>query len=187
VHGEIAALDVEVFRLAALKGLFSDLLEDPVTYVNAPLLAADRGIEVRLVVDQVSPEFRNVIGLSGCLPDGTRLSVAGTLTGPKQIEKLVAIDSFEFEVPLSRHMIVIRYGDRPGVIGTIGGMLGDAGVNIGSMQVARRAERAGPMDDEPALSVLNLDHAVPPGVLEEIVQAIGAVSGRRIDLTPEKL
>ncbi len=184
VRGEIASLDIEVYRLAALKGLFADIVEDPVSYVNAPVLAADRGMQVRLLTDAESPAFRNVITVSGCLSDGTTLSVSGTLTGPKQIEKLVGIDHYELEVPLAEHMIVLRYADRPGVIGAIGGLLGGAGVNIGSMQVARDGGNA--MVDQ-ALSVLTLDQAVPVGVLEEIVESVGAVSGRRIDLLPEKL
>ncbi|MGB7649952.1 MAG: phosphoglycerate dehydrogenase, partial [Gallionella sp.] len=71
VRGEIAALDVEVYRLAALKGVFADIVEDPVSYVNAPVLAAERGLQVRLLTDSLSPAFRNVITLCGCLADGT--------------------------------------------------------------------------------------------------------------------
>jgi D-3-phosphoglycerate dehydrogenase len=184
VRGEIAALDVEVLRLAGLKGMFSDIVEDPVSYVNAPVLAADRGIQVRLLTDSVSPAFRNVVTLSGCLADGTTLSVSGTLTGPKQVEKLVGIDGYELEVPLAEHMVVLRYPDRPGVIGAIGGLLGDAGVNIGSMQVARESTDGGVLM---AVVVLTLDQGVSAGVLEEIIARVGAVSGRRIDLTPEKV
>lgn len=177
VHGEIAAHDVSVLRLAALKGLFTDVVEDPVSYVNAPVLAADRGIETRLIADGNSPAFRNVVTLRGCLGDSTPLAVSGTLTGPKQVEKLVGIDDLDFELPLADHLLVLRYEDRPGVIGAIGGVLGDVGVNIGSMQVAR------PEQGGQAVGVLTLDQAVPAAVLESIVERIGAVSGRRVDLT----
>jgi len=177
VRGEIAAQDVSVLRLAALKGLFTDVVEDPVSYVNAPVLAADRGIEVRLVTDEQSPAFRNVITLRGCMADSTPLSVSGTLTGPKQVEKLVGIDGLELELPLADHLIVLRYDDRPGAIGAIGGLLGDAGVNIGSMQVAR------PEAGGQAVGVLTLDNEVDGSVLEAIVARIGAASGRRVNLT----
>jgi D-3-phosphoglycerate dehydrogenase len=177
VRGEIAAEDVSVFRLAALKGLFADVVEDPVSYVNAPVLAAERGIDVRLITDELSPAFRNVITVRGCLADSTPLAVSGTLTGPKQVEKLVGIDDLELELPLADHLLVLRYDDRPGVVGAIGGLLGDAGVNIGSMQVAR------PEAGGQAVGVLTLDQAVPGAVLEQIVTRIGAVSGRRVDLT----
>ena len=77
VRGEITPHDVSVWELAALKGLFTDVTEDPVTYVNAPLLAKERGCESRLVTDEVSEDFRNVTTLHGTLADGTTVSVVG--------------------------------------------------------------------------------------------------------------
>jgi len=177
VRGEITSHDVSVLRLAALRGLFADVVEDQVTYVNAPVLAAERGIDVRLLTDPDSPEFRNVITLRGTMADGTPLSVSGTLTGPKQVEKLVGIDGLDLEVPLADHMLVLRYTDRPGVIGAIGRMLGDAGVNIAAMQVGR--DNAGGQ----AVSVLTLDDAIPPGMAEEIQREVGASTVRLVDLS----
>jgi len=176
VRGEITAFDVSVLRLAALKGLFAEVIEEQVTYVNAPVLAAERGIEVRLLTDPESPEFRNVITLRGTLGDGTRLSVAGTLTGPKQVHKLVGIDGLDLEVPLADRMLVLRYADRPGVIGAIGRLVGDAGVNIAAMQVGRDAEGG------EAVSVLTLDDALPQVVVEDIQREIGAQTVRFVDL-----
>ena len=177
VRGEITSHDVSVLRLAALKGLFTDVVTDHVSYVNAPVLAQERGLEVRLLTDPESPDFRNVITLRGTLADGTPVSVAGTLTGPKQVQKLVGIDGFDLEVPIAERMLVLRYIDRPGVIGTMGRLLGDAGVNIASMQVGR--------DDEGvrAVSVLTLDQAVPTGVVEEIQREVGADMVRLVDLS----
>ncbi|MBI4941305.1 MAG: phosphoglycerate dehydrogenase, partial [Actinobacteria bacterium] len=74
IRGEITANDVSVLRLAALKGLFRDVVESQVSYVNAPVIAAERGVEVRLLTDPESPEYRNVVTLSGTLADGTRVS-----------------------------------------------------------------------------------------------------------------
>ncbi len=176
VRGEITAFDVSVLRLAALKGLFADVVEEQVTYVNAPVLAAERGIDVRLLTDPESPEFRNVITLRGTLADATPLAVAGTLTGPKQVQKLVGVDGLDLEVPLADRMLVIRYADRPGVIGTIGRLVGDAGVNIAAMQVGRDAEGG------KAVSVLTLDEALPLAVVDEIQRDIGADTVRFVDL-----
>ncbi|HEY6797912.1 MAG TPA: phosphoglycerate dehydrogenase [Kineosporiaceae bacterium] len=176
VHGEIIRHDVSVLRLAALKGLFADVVEGQVSYVNVPVLAADRGIVVRLLTDAHSPEFRNVITLSGTLADGTRLSVSGTLTGPKQVEKLVGIDGLDLELPLAEYMLVLRYTDRPGVVGTVGGVLGAAGVNIAAMQVARATEGG------LAIGVLTLDQAIGHDVLAGLVAEIGASSARVVDL-----
>ena len=81
VRGEITEFDVKVLELAALKGVFADVVEEQVSYVNAPLLAAERGTEVRLVTDAESPDHRNLITIRGTLADGTQVSVSGTLVG----------------------------------------------------------------------------------------------------------
>jgi D-3-phosphoglycerate dehydrogenase len=176
VRGEIAGLDVSVLQLAALKGVFSDIVEEAVTYVNAPLLAADRGVEVALVTDKESPDWRNVVTLRGTLPDGQVVSVGGTLTGPRQIEKLVEVNGFDMEIAPAEHMVFFTYSDRPGIVGIVGQILGDQGINIAGMQVCRDA-RGGH-----ALIVLTVDSALPPPVLEEITSSIGAIVGRAVDL-----
>ncbi len=176
VRGEIAGLDVSVLQLAALKGVFSDIVEDAVTYVNAPLLAADRGVEVSLSTDKQSPDWRNVVTLRGTLPDGQVVSVGGTLTGQRQLEKLVEVNGFDMEIAPAEHMVFFTYSDRPGVVGIVGQILGTQGINIAGMQVCRDA-RGGH-----ALIVLTVDSALPPGVLDEITSSIGAVYGRAVDL-----
>jgi D-3-phosphoglycerate dehydrogenase len=177
VRGEITAHDVRVLELAALKGLFCDVVEDPVSYVNAPLLASERGVGVRLTTDADSPDYRNLITLRGTLADGTQVSVSGTLTGPRQVEKLAEVDGFDIEVALSDHMAVFRYEDRPGIVGTVGRILGEADVNIAGMQVSR--DRKGGH----ALVVMTVDGAIPGPVLDEIVTEIGAEAARQVDLT----
>ena len=168
VHGEITEHDVSVWKLAALKGLFADITEDPVTYVNAPLLAEQRGCEVRLLTDPTTQDFRNVTTLRGTLADGSTVSVSGTLTGPRMIEKIVGVNGFDLEVALAEHLAFFTYVDRPGVVGTVGRLLGDAQVNIANMQVARN-EKGGP-----ALVALTLDSRVPADVIDAIVSEVGA-------------
>src|SRR5690606_25680318 len=89
IRGEIAEFDVSVLKLAALKGIFTNIVSETVSYVNAPLLAEQRGIQTRLITDAVSDEYRNLLTIRGGLADGTEVSVSGTLTGTKQIEKVV--------------------------------------------------------------------------------------------------
>lgn len=168
VRGEITQHDVSIWKLAALKGLFTDVTEDPVTYVNAPLLAEQRGCEVRLLTDPTMQDFRNVTILRGTLADGATISVSGTLTGPRLIEKIVGVNGFDLEVPLTEHLAFFTYVDRPGVIGTVGRLLGDADVNIAGMQVARN-EKGGQ-----ALVALTVDSTIPADVLAAIVTEIGA-------------
>jgi D-3-phosphoglycerate dehydrogenase len=176
VRGEIAAYDVKVLELAALKGIFTDITEDPVSYVNAPVLANDRGIEVRLTTDAESPDYRNLVTVRGTLTDGSQVSVSGTLAGPRHIEKIVDIDGFDIDITPTEHMAVFRYEDRPGIVGAVGRILGDAQINIAGMQVGRAAKGGH------ALVVLTVDTAIPHAVLDEIVREIGAESGRTVDL-----
>jgi D-3-phosphoglycerate dehydrogenase len=176
VRGEIVAYDVKILELAALKGVFADVVEDPVTYVNAPLIAGDRGVEVRLVTDEYSPDHRNLVTLRGVLADGRVVSVSGTLSGPKHLEKLVEVLGHDIEVEPAEHMAFLSYVDRPGVVGIVGRVLGDAGVNIAGMQVSRDTKGGH------ALVAMTVDQAIPPQVLDDIVAAIGAEWGRSVDL-----
>ena len=120
--------------------------------------------------------YRNLLTLEGALSDGAHISVAGTLTGPKQIEKLVGINGYEIEIPISDHLIVLRYQDRPGVIGSLGNILGDHGVNIAGMQVARKQEGGD------ALAVLMIDGRLPDGVLGKVSDTVGASVAREVNL-----
>jgi D-3-phosphoglycerate dehydrogenase len=176
VRGEIAGLDVSVLQLAALKGVFLDVVEEAVTYVNAPLLAAERGVEVGLEKIEESPDWRNMVAVRGTLADGQVVSVSGTLTGRRQVEKLVEVNGFDMEIAPADHMVFFTYTDRPGVVGIVGQILGGQGINIAGMQVCRAA-RGGH-----ALIVLTVDSALPPPVLAEITASIGAVVGRAVDL-----
>jgi len=177
VRGELVDYDVSVLKLAALKGVFTNVVSESVSYVNAPLLAEQRGVQVRLITESDSPEYRNVITLRGALADGTQVSVSGTLTGPKQSEKLVGIDGYDLEVPIAKHHIVMTYADRPGIVAIYGQEFGEAGINIAGMQIARR-EAGGT-----ALSVLTVDSPVPSEVLDRVREAIDAQVFVEIDIT----
>ena len=177
VRGELVQYDVRVLELAAMKGVFADVVEEQVSYVNAPLLAAERGLAVRLVTDGDSPDHRNLVTLRGTLSDGSQVSVSGTLVGPAHRERLVEVDGYDVDIEPSRHLAFLRYDDRPGMVGTVGVILGDAGVNIGGMQVARD------MEGGHALVALSVDSAIPADVLVEISDAIRAASVRAVDLS----
>lgn len=176
VCGEIVTSDVKVLELAALKGVFDDVVEEQVSYVNAPVLAAERGVQVALTTDPISSDHRNLITLRGALANGRQLTVAGTLTGPKDVEKLVEIDGFDVELQPSEHLAFFRYHDRPGVVGELGRILGEHGINIAGMQVSR--DVAGGH----ALIAMTVDSPIPSEALDEIVDAIGAHEARALDL-----
>ncbi len=178
VRGEITQYDVKVLELAALKGVFTDVVEESsVSYVNAPLLAQERGVEVRLTTSPESPDYRNLVTVRGTLPTGQVVSVSGTLSGPRHVEKIVEIDGFDIDLVPTEHMMFCRYVDRPGIVGIVGRHLGDASVNIAGMQVSRDT-RGGH-----ALLGMTVDSAIPPDVLDEIVREIEAENARTVDLS----
>jgi D-3-phosphoglycerate dehydrogenase len=115
----------------------------------------------------------------GVLPNGEQVSVSGTLTGPKQVEKLTEINGFDVDLPPEDHLLFFRYHDRPGVVGMVGVQLGEAGVNIAGAQVSR-SRRGGE-----ALMALAVDSAVPADLLADIARAIGAEDARSADLDGE--
>jgi D-3-phosphoglycerate dehydrogenase len=176
VRGEIVEHDVKVLELAALKGVFEGIIETPVTYVNAPLLAEERGTEVRLVLDPVSMDHRNLVTLRGALADGTTVSVSGTLMGITQQQRIVEVNGFDVEVEISDHMAFFVYQDRPGIVGAVGQILGEGAVNIESMQVSRDPERGS------ALMAMSVDRKLPVEVLDQIAAAIQASVVRGVDL-----
>ena len=176
VRGEIIEHDVSVLQLAALKGVFTDVVSEQVTFVNAPLLAKDRGVDVGLATYAESEDYRNLVTVRGVLPSGETVSVSGTLTGPKQEEKLTEVDGYDVELRLEGHLLFFRYTDRPGVVGAVGARLGDAGVNIAGAQVSR-TRRGGE-----ALMTVTVDSAVPAELLAAIGTEIGAAGVRGADI-----
>ncbi|CAA9213469.1 MAG: D-3-phosphoglycerate dehydrogenase [uncultured Corynebacteriales bacterium] len=179
VRGEISAYDVSVLQLAALKGVFSDVVSEQVTFVNAPLLAKDRGVDVGLATYADAEDYRNLVTVRGVLATGEPVSVSGTLTGPTQQEKLTEVDGYDVDLRLEGHLLFFRYTDRPGVVGAVGARLGDAGVNIAGAQVSR-TRRGGE-----ALMVVTVDSNVPADVLQGIGTAIGATAVRGADIDTE--
>jgi D-3-phosphoglycerate dehydrogenase len=176
VRGEIAVNDVSVLELSAIKGLFTDVVEDGVSYVNAPLLAKERGLEVSLVTDVDSPDHRNLITVRGSLAGGDSVSVSGTLVGRRQVAKVVEINGFDVDLALADHLAFLRYEDRPGVVGVVGQILGAAAVNIAGMQVARDAKGGH------ALVALTVDTAIPAATLASIAAEVGADYARLVNL-----
>jgi len=177
VRGEITQHDVKVLELAALKGVFHDVVEGQVSYVNAPLLAVERGLEVRLLTEAESEDHRNLVTLRGTRADGSAVSVSGTLIGINHRERIVEIDGYDIDVEPTDYLAVITYVDRPGMVGVVGQVLGQAQINIAGMQVSR--DSAGGR----ALVVMAVDSAVSPQVAEQVRRAMDASTVRLVDLS----
>lgn len=176
VAGAIASKDVTSLKLSALKGVFTDIVSDKVSYVNAPVIAEQRGVQVDLVTTEESEYFRNETSIAGALAGGDVVRVSGTVTGPKLVEKLTNVNGYDLEIPLSDHLLVLEYEDRPGMIAAMGTLLGTASINIAGMQVSR-AEKS-----QKALSVLALDSAVPAEVVESIKKVVNASRAAVVNL-----
>jgi hypothetical protein len=136
-YGELAEHDTRLLTVAVLNGAFRGRVDQPVNYVNAPLVAAERGIEVVEERRRSSRDFTNLIAVSA-----GDLRVAGTTIGRDHRQWLVSALGFEVEIELAPRMVVLRYDDVPGVIGRVGTLLGEAGVNIANMAVSRNREAA---------------------------------------------
>ena len=132
VEGDIGGYDTRIVGLSVLKGLFGGISDEPVTFVNAPQRASEAGIDVREVSSTASADWVNLITISG----GGH-SISGTLSGRRAEHRIVLIDGHRLDVPPADHMLVVTNDDRPGVIGTVGTLLGNAGVNIADMDVGR--------------------------------------------------
>jgi D-3-phosphoglycerate dehydrogenase len=161
-HGRIADHDTRALTLSGLKGAFSAVVHEPVTFVNAPLLARDRGISVEEARMSESLDYVNMVEVHAECKSET-VSVAGVLAGKRDDERLVRAHGYELDMAFSPIMVLFRYEDRPGIIGIVGSLLGRADVNIASMQVARHSEGG------EALMVMAVDSPIPAAVLDEIV------------------
>jgi D-3-phosphoglycerate dehydrogenase len=157
-HGTIAGYDTRLLTLAALNGAFES--RDPsVNWVNAPLVAADRGIEVNEESHRSSRDFTNLVQVT-VRQDGDELGVAGTTIGTRLW--LASALGYELEMELAARMVFLRYDDIPGQIGKIGTLFGEAGVNIANMAVSRNREGG------KALMALSVDSAVPDTLVEAL-------------------
>ncbi|MEZ5141776.1 MAG: NAD(P)-dependent oxidoreductase [Acidimicrobiales bacterium] len=171
-QGQIAGYDTRILTLSLLKGFFSMLSDEPVSFVNAPAKAEEHGIEVRETASTTSQDFVNLITLRG----GDH-NLSGTLAGLKSEARLVMVDDHSVDVPPTDHMLVVRNDDRPGVIGIVGSVLGEAGINIADMDVGQSPSGAS------AMMVLSLAQAVPADVQERLRAHDAIVSVDAVDLT----
>jgi D-3-phosphoglycerate dehydrogenase len=159
--GRVAEVDTRVLTLAALKGSLAGVVHEPISFVNAPVIAAERGIALSETKSTVSRDYVNLLALRAETDEG-EVAVAGTLVGKRDGERLVQVFDFDVDMAPAGNMTFLLYEDRPGVIGKVGTMLGDAGVNIAGAQVARKA--AGGL----ALMAVTTDTQIPQDVLDRI-------------------
>jgi D-3-phosphoglycerate dehydrogenase len=161
-QGGLAGAGTGILTLSILKGIFAAGTEEPVSYVNAPQLAAERGLVIRETSTVTAQDYVNLITLRS-----SDHSVAGTLTGPRTDPRLVMVDDHTVEVPPAPNMLVVRNDDRAGMIGVVGTIIGEADVSISSMAVGPSAT------GHTALMVLTTDRLAPDDVLSRLRGAPG--------------
>jgi len=159
--GGLAAYDTRLLTVAALNGAFQGRSDQPVNYVNAPVIAAERGVEVREERRRASRDFTNLVRVEA-VSGGEAFRVAGTTIGKDDRLWLVSALGFELELELAPRLVVFRYDDVPGVIGKVGTLFGEAGVNIANMTVSRTRQGG------QALMVLSIDTPAPPDLVQRI-------------------
>jgi len=176
VCGELAELDCDILATSAIKGLLTHAVGEGVSYVNAPLIAKERGLTASVSRNSVSELHRNVISLTATVTNGERINVSGTLIGLKRITKLISINDLSIDVEPTNHMLFVSYADRPGVVGAVGALLGNASINIAGMQVAR----VRPGGD--ALMVLTVDEPIAQDVVDDVANSVQARSAHYVAL-----
>lgn len=170
-EGDAANLNTKALNAALLKGLLTPLLEG-VNMVSAPVIANQRGIEVSDARHDRQTDYQTLIRLTITTENQTR-SVAGTLFGDDK-PRLVNVKGVPMEAELSAHMLYVNNDDRPGLIGGLGTVLGDAGVNIGTFHLGRTK----PGGD--AIALVQIDDEVSPEVLQAVANLPNVVQAKAL-------
>ncbi|HEX7144635.1 MAG TPA: phosphoglycerate dehydrogenase [Gaiellaceae bacterium] len=159
--GALAQYDTRLLTVAALNGAFQGRSDQPVNYVNAPMIAAERGVDVREERSRSARDYTNLVRVEAVF-GGEPLRVAGTTMGNDNRLWLVSALGFELDMELAPLLVVFRYDDVPGVIGKVGTLFGAAGVNIANMTVSRTRQGG------QALMALSIDSPAPPELVQQI-------------------
>jgi D-3-phosphoglycerate dehydrogenase / 2-oxoglutarate reductase len=159
--GALAQYDTRLLTVAALNGAFQGRSDQPVNYVNAPVIAAERGVDVREERSRSARDYTNLVRVEA-VSGGHPLRVAGTTMGNDNRLWLVSALGFELDMELAPLLVVFRYDDVPGVIGKVGTLFGEAGVNIANMAVSRTRQGG------KALMALSIDSPAPPELVEQV-------------------
>jgi D-3-phosphoglycerate dehydrogenase len=185
-RGHLAEFDTRLLTVAVLNGAFEGRVEEHVNFVNAPAIAEERGIQVAESSESESRDYANLVRVA-VIAGGERFEVGGTVFGPRHVPHLVSAYGQSFNIELARHLAIFRYSDVPGMIGKVGTVLGDHGINIASTAVGRAPDHepdapAGGGTGRLAVMVVTVDSPVPAEVIGAITALEGFESGRAVTL-----
>jgi len=181
--GRVADRDTRLLTLAALQGVLGGHCEEDVNLVNAPSLAEERGIGVSERSESVARDFTDLVRIA-IVSGSERYRVAGTTLGRRNRPHLLEAWGQRFNLQLDEgaHMALFRYSDLPGMMGRVGTVLGERGVNISSAAVGRQPPDADGRRNEIAVMVVTTDSPVPRDVVERIARSDGFLDGRAVSL-----
>ena len=174
-QGQIAGFDNRLLSAAVLIGAFESIVTEPVNFVNAHVIAEERGIAIKESTLSTSKDYVNLVVVRS-VSNGQTVSVGGTLMGKRNDPRFVSMYEFEIDMAPSKYMAFFRYRDVPGMIGKVGTILGRENINIASMQVGRKK-----IHGEAVMGV-NVDSPIPETVLTEIMEQAGIGWARSIVL-----
>lgn len=175
-RGELSSENVEVLGLAALRGLFSGQTDQPVTFVNAPQLAEQRGVELKVKTASESATHRSSVVVRAFTADGAKVSVVGALTGLDRQEKIVRINRRGIDMRATGRNLFLFYPDAPGALGKVGTLLGGQNINVEAAAMSLDQESNG------AILVLRVNQEVPEELFEEIGESLGGARKFQLDL-----
>jgi D-3-phosphoglycerate dehydrogenase len=175
-RGEVANYDTRLLDVSAQKGLLAPMVFEPLNFVNTPILARERGLKVETSRFSESPDYTSLVVLRLADQAGGENVASGTLFGPRMQPRLVEAMGFDFDVVPERYMLFIGNEDKPGMIGQVGSILGEHGINIGNMAVGR-----GEPGSRAAMAV-TVDEPVPEEVLQTLLQTPGFTDARSVRL-----
>jgi D-3-phosphoglycerate dehydrogenase len=173
-HGEVVDHGTKPITISILKGFLTPFVGETVNFVNAPVMAKERGIKITESTRAVAEDFASLIALTA-RSKREQNYIAGTLFGRKEL-RIVKLNDFFIEAIPEGHILLVNNYDRPGVIGNIGNALGSRNINIATMQFGR--DQMGGK----AISLLHLDAPLPPGMMGEILKLPNIISVRQIQL-----
>ncbi len=160
IEGSLTEENTEPIKISALKGFLNVILQEPVNFVNAPVVAKNRGIEIIESRTDDSKEYKSLLTITVDY-NGDERKISGSIFG-KDDKRIVNIDNYKMDTSISGYMLYTKHLDMPGVVGTVGGILGDYNVNIGSMQVGRAKNNG------EAIMLMNVDEKIPENAILNI-------------------
>jgi len=173
-NGDLANYDLTTLTNTILKGLLRPILQDSVNYVNAPIVAKNRGIKVEVAKSQELKNYANLIDLE-VKGNGTTRQIAGTIFSNNEV-KLVQLDNFSMDTTPQEHMLIVPHSDKPGMIGQVGTILGEHKINVAGMQVGRKDIGGN------AVMIMAIDNIVPEEALQEMKKIDGIFDVKYVSL-----